>query len=95
VTTKGIYSSTYNKERRNVMSEKDDAIIKMDEAAEKADKELRAMAHKDSIPVARWFKAHYMGAGHKRLGRVLVAFAKETETLKPENFAGATKKGDK
>lgn len=73
-------------------NEKELMMKKMNEAAEVADKELRAMAQKDSIPVARWFKDHYAKAGHKRLGRILVAFAKETENLAPENFTGAAKK---
>jgi hypothetical protein len=62
---------------------------KMDDAAVEADKELRYMAHKDSIPLARWFMKHYTGAGHKRLGRALVAFAKETKDLRPEQFGPA------
>jgi len=62
---------------------------KMDDAAIEADKELRGMAHKDSIPLARWFMKHYTGAGHKRLGRALVAFAKETKDLRPEQFGPA------
>jgi hypothetical protein len=66
----------------------------MDTAAVEADKVLRAMAQRDSVPVARWFAAHYKSAGHKRLGRVLVAFAKDVEGLREENFAEADQAGD-
>jgi len=56
-------------------------MTEMDAAADVADKELKAMAQIISIPVARWFAEHYRKAGHKRLGRVLVQFAKETANM--------------
>lgn len=65
---------------------KEQLMKEMDEAGAAADVELRAMPHKDSIPVARWFAAHYMKAGHKRLGRAIVAFAKETKDLTPAQY---------
>jgi hypothetical protein len=67
---------------------KEEMMASMDAAAVVAETELRAMAQKDSIPVARWFAAHYKKAGHKRLGRALVSFAKDVEGLMPENYGG-------
>lgn len=58
----------------------------MDAAAGIADKELREMNQNQTVMVARWFRKHYLKAGHKRLGRALVAFAKETDTISPEDF---------
>ena len=53
----------------------------MDAAAEAAMKELGELPQVVYIPVARWFAKHYLKAGHKRLGRGLVAIAKETAKL--------------
>jgi len=53
----------------------------MDAAADAAMKELSKLPQTCSIPIARWFKDHYLKAGHKRLGRGLVALAKGTMTL--------------
>ena len=53
----------------------------MDEAAELAMKELGKLPQTCYIPVARWFRNHFMRAGHKRLGRGLVQIAKATEKL--------------
>jgi len=63
------------------MSNMEEKMKEMDAAADVADKELKAMAQIISIPVARWFAEHYRKAGHKRLGRVLVQFAKETANM--------------
>jgi len=61
------------------------AIIKqMDAAANVADKELRQIPHDASmLEVPRWFARHYMQAGHKRLGRILASYAKETVGVTP------------
>ena len=59
----------------------------MDIAAEAALEELKAtLPQTIYIPVARWFKNHYMKAGHKRLGRGLVAIAKETVSMKEDQM---------
>jgi hypothetical protein len=58
----------------------------MDEAARVADVALRAMPQSVAVPMARWFRDNYLKAGHKRLGRILVAYAKETANIKPEDF---------
>ena len=58
----------------------------MDAAALEANKELRQMNQNETVMIARWFKKHYLKAGHKRLGRVLVQFAKETDGIRPEDF---------
>ena len=56
----------------------------MDAAADEAMKALGELPQSIYIPVARWFKDHYLKAGHKRLGRGLVAIAKATLNL-PES----------
>ena len=68
--------------------EKDNATMmaEMDEAARAADAQLRQMPQTVAVPLARWFKENYLKAGHKRLGRILVAYAKETANIKPEDF---------
>jgi len=59
----------------------------MDKAAEAALEELKAtLPQTVYIPVARWFKNNYMKAGHKRLGRGLVAIAKETVNMKEDQM---------
>ena len=63
------------------MSNMEEKMKEMDAAADVADKELKAMAQIISIPVARWFAEHYRKAGYKRLGWVLVQFAKETAKM--------------
>lgn len=51
-----------------------DVMKQMDEAAEAAKKELKATW--TAKQVAEWWKKWFMKAGHKRLGRILVAMAK-------------------
>jgi len=55
----------------------------MDAAAEKAEEEFAALAdkHTDAIKiVGEWWMRWYMKAGHKRLGRILVRYAKALST---------------
>ena len=49
----------------------------MDLAAQRAADELDRMNKEAVKTVADWFAKHYLQAGHKRLGRVLVAKSKE------------------
>ena len=44
----------------------------MDRAAEEAKKDLANVDQEAVQKVTEWWKKHYMKAGHKRLGRVLV-----------------------
>ena len=49
----------------------------MDEAAQEASKELLTnIASWTATDVAEWWNRWYMKAGHKRLGRVMVALGK-------------------
>ncbi len=48
----------------------------MDAAAEVAATELRSLDPNSVKLIANWFAKHYLKAGHKRLGRVLVAASK-------------------
>jgi len=47
----------------------DEALITLDE--------ILASATPSAEKVLGWFKANYLAAGHKRLGRILVAHAEE------------------
>jgi len=51
----------------------------MDEAAIKAEQELRQMTQEplSIIEFFAWYQAWYMLAGHRRLGRVIVRVGKE------------------
>jgi len=44
----------------------------MDESAVQAEAELATLPAEAVATIATWWKNHYMKAGHKRLGRVLV-----------------------
>ncbi len=58
----------------------------MDLAAELFEKELQSMPQTITVPFARLWKAHFMKAGHKRLGRIMVAHAKATDKMKDKDF---------
>lgn len=47
-----------------------------DEAARIAAEELKTLPAEHVKLVADWWAKHYMSAGHKRLGRLLVAISK-------------------
>ena len=47
-----------------------------DEAAAIAAEELKKLPQEPVKVVADWWAKHYMSAGHKRLGRLLVAVSK-------------------
>ena len=47
-----------------------------DEAAAIAAEELKKLPKEQVKVVADWWAKHYMSAGHKRLGRLLVAVSK-------------------
>ena len=47
-----------------------------DEAAAIAAEELKTLPQEQVKIVADWWAKHYMSAGHKRLGRLLVAVSK-------------------
>jgi len=61
---------------------------RMDEAALVAEREFKSMSQHETVPVARWFARNYQKAGHKRLGRMIVAFAKAMEKTGPSQWAG-------
>mgnify|MGYP001562218172 CR=1 FL=1 len=48
----------------------------MDLAAEKAKDVLESLDQVSVDLIAQWFADNYMAAGHKRLGRILVAWSK-------------------
>ena len=71
--------------------EKKEMMAAMDEAAMVAEQEFKAMSQHLTVPVARWFEKHYGKAGHKRLGRMIVQFAKAMKHTKPDQWADADK----
>jgi len=58
------------------MSSSGDEKNHFDEAAAVAAEELKKLPPDQVKVVADWWAKHYMSAGHKRLGRLLVAIAK-------------------
>jgi hypothetical protein len=61
----------------------------MDQAAELFNAELQKLPQTITVPFARLWKAYYMKAGHKRLGRIMVALAKATDKMKDKDFTTA------
>lgn len=61
----------------------------MDAAADLFQAELDKLPQTVTVPLARLWKKHYLKAGHKRLGRVLVALAKATDKMKEKDFTTA------
>jgi hypothetical protein len=59
--------------------EKGNVLAKMDEAAEEAEKDLATLDEKAVEALAAWWLKWYMKAGHKRLGRLMVKFAKKLQ----------------
>jgi hypothetical protein len=54
-------------------------VEEMDKAAVNATHELLELVPEECImKVAQWWRRNYLLAGHKRLGRILVAIAKQT-----------------
>jgi hypothetical protein len=51
----------------------------MDEAAEKAKADFQSLPDDTKRLAAAWVRKWYLKAGYKRLGRFLVAYAKEFE----------------
>jgi hypothetical protein len=74
--------------------EKKEMMDAMDKAAEDAEKEFKAMSQHITVPIARWWSQHYMKAGHKRLGRMMVQYAKAMEKTNPTHWANADAKKD-
>lgn len=58
----------------------------MDLAAALFENELQAMPQTITVPLSRLWKRHFMKAGHKRLGRIMVAHAKATDKMKDKDF---------
>lgn len=57
----------------------------MDAAATRAEEDLAKLPDNIVHPVARWFANHYMTAGHKRLGRILVEIGKGNDGMVWDN----------
>ena len=58
------------------MSEFDQAAEKANEDLQKIMKDMKEEERTGILELAQWWKDHYMKAGHKRLGRILVQIAK-------------------
>jgi len=59
------------------MTDTTEILEKMDAAAREAEKELRELPEDAVRKVAAWWKKWYLKAGHKRLGRLLLTYARE------------------
>lgn len=55
---------------------KEQVLATMNAAAEVAKKEFNALPPKDRKVIAEFYKAHYLKAGYKRIGKILVAASK-------------------
>ena len=53
----------------------------MDEAAKIAESDLKKLDAEKVKVVAEWWNENFRQTGHKRLGRLLVAFAREPEAF--------------
>jgi hypothetical protein len=73
-------------------TDKSNMMAEMDKAAQEAEKELKAMSQHITVPIARWWQKHYLKAGHKRLGRIMVAHAKAMDKTDPSKWADADEK---
>lgn len=49
----------------------------MDDAAIDAENDLNNYPDEVVLPMVEWWNKHFMKAGHKRLGRILIGIAKE------------------
>jgi len=70
------YLEFERKENTMVTENKEATLAKMDEAAEKAVEDFKVVVASEPNgveAVARWWKDHYIQAGHKRLARILMA----------------------
>ena len=59
-----------------VTKTKEEILVEMDEAAEKAAEDFKAViaTNPDGVEsVAKWWKDHYGTAGHKRLARIVIS----------------------
>ena len=74
--------------------EKKTMMDNMDKAAVIAEQEFKAMSQHITVPMARWWLKHYGKAGHKRLGRMMVQYAKAMEKTNPTQWADADEKKD-
>jgi hypothetical protein len=57
-------------------------LANMDAAAEQAKEDFKNLPEETKRLAAAWIKKWYLKAGYKRLGRYLVAYAKELEKKK-------------
>ena len=55
----------------------DEILARMDEAAKKAKEDFDKLPEEVKKLAAGWIKNWYLKAGYKRLGRMLVAYAKD------------------
>lgn len=69
---------------------KEEMMAQMDAAAIIAEQEFKAMSQHLTVPVARWWQKHYLKAGHKRLGRMMVQYAKAMNGTTSKDWADAS-----
>jgi len=74
--------------------EKKQMMDEMDTAADIARTEFRAMSQHITVPIARFWLENYLKTGHKRLGRMMVAYAKEMAKTSKKDWADADENYD-
>lgn len=62
------------------MSINEDVLKGMDQAAELAEEKLKEISTEHVQAIATWWKENYLGAGHKRLAKILLKHAPKKET---------------
>uniref|UniRef100_A0A7C4XEF9 PFL domain-containing protein n=1 Tax=candidate division WOR-3 bacterium TaxID=2052148 RepID=A0A7C4XEF9_UNCW3 len=60
----------------------EELLANMDRAASQAKEEFDSLSDDVKIEFARWMRKWYLKAGYRRLGRIVVAYAKEMERKK-------------
>ena len=59
-------------------------LDEMDQAAVEAEKDLKGLTPQSVKEVAGWWMTYFKKAGHKRLGRLLVSYAREDLEVDPD-----------
>ncbi len=57
----------------------EELLANMDKAASQAKEEFETLPAEVKIEFARWMRKWYLKAGYRRLGRIVVSYAKEIE----------------
>ena len=62
------------------MAINEQVLENMDKAAEIAEEKLKEISQEHIVAIANWWRDNYLGAGHKRLAKVLMKHATKKES---------------